>query len=191
MECLLGEREFDNGYIKVSNHLMEMKEIQKMLGTQLGVIGGQAIQSMLYYDMSYIDNLCFLLDRKIHSFRISEKVKKSIQKEFYQELGEEIYESDIRYLDKKSLYNIIYYRMHLLNQTVVIIVQPFSNADMYVRRHIIHLIRTLKRKGIAVIILAVSISDCLFVADKLLLLEEGKILKEYLQESFSNIKLSI
>ena len=30
MECLLGEREFDNGYIKVSNHLMEMKEIQKM-----------------------------------------------------------------------------------------------------------------------------------------------------------------
>jgi ribose transport system ATP-binding protein len=85
---------------------------------------------------------------------------------------------------------LIYYRVHLLNPKIVFVVQPFSNADMYVRRHIIHLIRILKRKGIAVVILAVSISDSFHVADRLLLLEEGTIKEEYFPDTFSQIRIS-
>lgn len=189
--CLCGEKEIEGGFIGINGEVIDKKNLRKKLGNQIAVIGEQAISSMLYYDMSYIDNLCFLLDKKTRKSRISQKVKHSIQKEYYNELGEEVYATDIRDLDKKSLYNIIYYRIHLVNPKIVFIVQPFSNADMYVRRHIAQLIRILKRKGIAVIILAVTISDCLFVADKLLLLEEGIIQKEYLPDTFSHIRLSI
>lgn len=188
---LRGEKELDTGTIEIDGEIIDKKNLKKKGKIYFGIIGGQAIDNMLFYDMSYIDNLSFLLDFKDPHVKMSENVKKSIQREYYKELGEEIYETDIRNLDKKSLYNIVYYRMHLLNPKAVFIVQPFSNADMYVRRHIIHLIRTLKRKGIAVILLAVTISDSLFVADKLLLLENGTVQKEYLQDSFGSIKISI
>ncbi len=191
ISCLRGEYKLEAGTIEISGETIDKKNLKKKSALYFGIIGGQAIDTMLYYDMSYIDNLSCLLDFKSPHVNISEKVKKSIQKEYEDELGSEIYAADIRTLDKKSLYNIIYYRMHLLNPKVVFIVQPFSNADMYVRRHIIHLIRTFKRKGIAVVILAVTISDCLFVADKLLLMEEGCIQNEYLPDSFSNIRINI
>lgn len=191
ISCLRRINKLEAGTIEVNGEIVDKKNLKKKGPLLFGIIGGQAIDTMLYYDMSYIDNLSCLLDFKSPHVNISEKVKKSIQKEYVKELGEEVYTTDIRTLDKKSLYNIIYYRMHLLNPKIVFIVQPFSNADMYVRRHIIHLIRTFKRKGMAVVILAVTISDCLFVADKLLLLEEGSIKKEYLPDTFSSIRINI
>ena len=53
--------------------------------------------------------------------------------------------------------------------------QPFSQADMYLRGRIIELIKMLKEKEIAVVILAVSISDTLKVTDRLLIMEDGKL----------------
>ena len=167
--------------------VIKEKKLSKYLGKEVAIIGEDAIDSMLFYEMNYIDNLCFLIDNKAHKTNITSKIKKSIQMEYYEELGEELYVNDLRLLDKKSLYNLVYYRIHLLNPKVVIIVQPFAKADMYLRRHITHLIRILKRKGIAVIILAVSISDSVFVADSLLLIDDGKIKKTYLPSTFSQI----
>lgn len=146
--------------------------------SQIALIEENPIETMLFYHMSYLDNLCFLLDNKSIKINITSRIRESIRKEYYEELGSEIYETDIRKLNKISLYNLIYYRVHLLNPRAVYIVQPFSNADMYVRRHIIHLIRVLKRKGISVIILAVTISDSHYVADRLILIE-GETTKEY------------
>lgn len=187
---LSGERDSISGIIEFGSKVQDPKKMQKYFESQIAVIGEDALKSMLFYDMSYIDNMCFLLDKKTHSSNITLKVKKSIQREYYEELGDEVYANDLRKLDKNSLYNLIYYRIHLLNPKIVFIVQPFSNADMYLRRHIIHLIRILKRKGIAVVILAVSISDSLHVAERFLLLEEGIIKKEFLRDAFTQIVIN-
>lgn len=187
---LSGERNSISGIIEFGNQVHNLKKVEKHFESQIAVIGKDAIQSMLFYNMSYIDNMCFLLDKKIHSSNITWKVKKSIQGEYHKELGDEVYALDLRKLDKKSLYNLIYYRIHLLNPKIVFIVQPFSNADMYLRLHIIQLIRVLKKKGIAVVILAVSISDSLHVAEKFLLLEEGVIKEEYLRDDFNRIVIN-
>ncbi len=190
IDILSGEQEIEIGAIELGHKVLNPKKMRKYFGSQIAVIGENALNSMLFYDMNYIDNMCFLLDKKTHRSNITGKVKKSIQREYYKELGNEVYTDDLSKLDKNSLYNLIFYRIHLLNPKIVFIVQPFSNADMYVRRHIIHLIRILKRKGIAIVILAVSISDSLYVADKLLLLEEGAIKEEYFPNSFSQIAIN-
>lgn len=187
---LSGEQELALGVIELGHKILNPKKMYRYFGSEIVVIGEDALSSMLFYDMSYINNFCFLLDKKTHRSNITEKVKRSIQLEYYKELGNEVYANDLRELDKKSLYNLIYYRVHFLNPKIVFVVQPFSNADMYVRSHIIHLIRILKRKGIAVVILAVSISDSLYVADRLLLLEEGTIKEEYFPDTFSQIRIS-
>lgn len=187
IQCLCGESELTEGIIELDQKVVTTNNQDKMLHSDIAIIGEEATKSMIFYDLSYIDNLCFLLDHKTNKSQISWKVKKSIQKEFYKELGDDLYKANIRGLDKKSLYNLVYYRIYLLNPQVVFIAQPFSNADMFVRRHIIELIRTLKRKGIAIVILAVSISDSLYVADKLILIENGTKKQEYLPDSFSKL----
>lgn len=185
--CVCGEKEILEGSIYIGGKSIGKKTKRKEWYSKAAIINENPLESMLFYDRSYIDNFCFLLDNKLKHMHISKKVKESIQKEYYNELGEELYEYDLHNLDKHSLYNLVYYRVHLLNPQVVFIMQPFANADMYTRHHIVSLIRGLKRKGMAVVILAVTLSDNVFVADRMILLEEGKPHKEYLPDAFPNI----
>jgi len=187
MELYCENKPFLSGICKYDGQRLKPENYAKYFGKEVVVIGENPIDTMLFYEMSYIDNLCFLLDNKTNKSRITKKIKMSIQLEYDKELGEELYANNIHELSKTSLYNLVYYRIHLLNPKLVLLIQPFAKADMYLRRHIIHLIRILKRKEIAVIILAVSISDCLYVADKLLLLEEGKVKETYYPDTFSQI----
>lgn len=185
-----GEKELLDGSVYIGGKSIEKKIKRKEWYSKAAIINENPLESMLFYDRSYIDNFCFLLDNKLQNIQITKKVKESIQKEYFDELGEELYEYDLHNLDKLSLYNLVYYRVQLLNPQVVFIIQPFANADMYTRHHIVSLIRGLKRKGMAVVILAVTLSDNLFVADRMILLEEGKPSKEYLPDAFPNIDYS-
>lgn len=85
---------------------------------------------------------------------------------------------DIRSLDPKALYNIIYYRVLLNNPEIVVILHPFFGADMYLRLHIAHLIQKLKERGITILLLAMHMTDTLAVSDQLLVIENGRLTKE-------------
>jgi len=142
------------------------------------------IETMLFKDMSYIRNLCFLIDKKRHPIRLTKQVIKSVIREYEPIVGQEIHETDIMNLKVESLYNLIYYRVHLCRPKMVICVQPFAGADMYLRIRIVELIQQLKRKGITVVILAVNIADSLVVADKVILMEKGRFQAEYASHEF-------
>lgn len=161
------------------------------LGKKVCFIQENPIQTMLFYERSYLYNLCFLLDRKLpdHFWR-SKNIRNSIIQEYEPLLGKDIYADDIRNLTPKSLYNLVYYRVHLYNPKVVFCMQPFSGADMYLRHHVIQLIDQLRKKGITVVILAVSISDCLTVADRLIVVEQGKLRDKYDSEKFPLFRAS-
>lgn len=157
----------------------------------IAVIVENATENMLFDNLSYVENLYFLIDPKLKSVKNKAKVLKSIINEYENIVGQEIYEADISKLSLTSLYNLVYYRIHLYKPKVVFCLQPFSGADMYLRKHIADLIRELKRKGIAVIILAVSISDTLTIADRFLVIENGSIVKEFSKEEFPSIRLMV
>ena len=79
----------------------------------------------------------------------------------------------------------------LLVGIIVFCVQPFYDADMYLRKHIIALISKLKQKGITVVILAVNLEDSLVVADRLIIIENGQFRKEYDRSVFHHIAPAI
>lgn len=191
IKVFTGEEPMDTGFIQMGDRRVHENMSGREWFSQIAVIEENPIETMIFYHMNYIDNLCFLLDNKSRRIHVTNRVKRSIKKEYFHELGEELYENNLSKLEKTSLYNLIYYRIHLLNPKMVFIVQPFSHADMYVRRHTLHLIRVLKRKGIIVIILAVTISDSLYVADKFILLENGEKKREYVPDEFGDISYYI
>ncbi len=104
-------------------------------------------------------------------------------------LGKEVKSRNILELDKVSLYNLVYYRIHLLNPKLVFIVQPFSKTDLRTRYYIVSLIRVLKEAGIAVIILTSSIADAERVVDRLCVVENGSKKKEYKAGEFEKARM--
>lgn len=187
LQLMNGEQRQKYGTIIWNGRIFTKRAARKALENGIAVIMENAVQNMLFDNLSYAENLYFLVDKKIRGPSRS-KVLKSIISEYKGIVGEEIYEKDIKELDLTSSYNLVYYRIHLYKPKLVFCVQPFSGADMYLRKHIADLIRELKRKGISVIILAVNISDTLTIADRFLVIEQGSIVKEFPKEEFASIR---
>lgn len=187
MELMTGDLVPDEGKLLLDGE--DFLKNTRQLGKSLCFIKENPIQSMLLPEMSYIDNLCFPLDRKQPLLWLDSRIKKGVVQEYAPLIGEDIYATDITYLSPLSLYNLIYYRVHLYHPKVVICAQPFAGADMYLRHHLIHLINELRARKITVIILAVSLSDSLKVADRLLTIEQGRLNKEYSSEEFRLLRM--
>lgn len=182
LELMMGEMKPLSGNILLDGCCCTNKP--SLIKKEVCIIQENPIQSMLFQEMSYIDNLCFLVDKKQPYPWINNNMRRSIIQEYEKLAGEDIYVNDISNLSPASLYNLIYYRVHLYHPKVVFCVQPFSGADMYLRHHLVDLINQLREKKITVIILAVNLSDSLVVADRLMVIEQGKLQKEYGSSEF-------
>lgn len=191
LELMNGELNPYQGKILYNDHEYSNRISKKALENGIAVIVEDATRKMIFYNLSYVDNLYLLIDKKMNKNILNRKIKKSIMSEYEGIVGDEIHAKDLSRLELTSLYNLVYYRIHLYNPSIVFCVQPFSGADMYLRKHIADLIRELKRKGITVVILAVNISDTLTVADRLLVIEQGSVVKEYTKEEFGAIRAMI
>lgn len=181
------QKEFTEYLLYNHGHLKDLYEItdtsshqnyENHIGCQIAVIGENPLASMLFYDMNYIDNLCFRMESKIKRINISRTVKESIQREYHSIIGDDIYASSLDGLSSNSLYNLIYYRVALINPKAVFIIQPFYNTDIYLKKHILELIHMLQEKRIAVIILSADLLDSITIANRRLTLEEGSVRPE-------------
>lgn len=159
----------------------------KIIRNGVAFIGEEPIKNMIFKEMSYMDNLCFLIDRKKKGISLNRRIRKSIANEYEPLVGKDIYSRDISNLSLESLYNLIYYRIHLYNPKIVFCLQPFYGADMYLRKHIINLINELKKRGITVIIIGITLEDSLILGDHLIVIEEGKVRNEYDRKEFKYI----
>ena len=83
---------------------------------------------MLFSEMSYLDNLCFSLDWRFPTLWMSRRIKRSILREYEPLIGKDIHAQDITHLSPYSLYNLVYYRIHLYHPKVVFLMQPFAGA---------------------------------------------------------------
>ena len=179
MQLMNGELRQYSGDVFFENTVYTEKQARQAIASGVAFIEENPIETMLFKEMNYINNLCFLVDKKQNPVALNRRIMKSIIHEYEPIVGTDIYETNIMNLKLKSLYDLIYYRIHLCNPKIVFCVQPFAGADMYLRRHLIELINQLKRKKITVVVLGVRIADSLVIADKLILLEKGGFSSEY------------
>lgn len=184
MQLMNGNMRKQSGAIFFENTIYTEKKARRAIANGVAFIEEDPIKTMLFKEMSYIDNLCFLVDKKQNPVRLGKRIIKSIIHEYEPIVGKDIYESNIMNLKLKSLYDLIYNRIHLCNPKIIFCVQPFAGADMYLRRHIIDLINQFKKKKITVIVLGVRLADSLVIADKLIILEKGEFTSEYPSSQF-------
>ncbi len=178
VEIFSGLNQPIGGELLLDNRPINPINAENLLLNKVVFIPENPIRKILFYHMSYLDNLTFLMDRKLNKSFINRSIVRSIKEEYRSLVGSHVEVRDLTELDARSLYDLVYFRIHIFNPKVVFIMQPFSDADMYLRARIIELINMLKTRGVTVIILAVNLSDTLTVSDRLLVMEDGA-LKNY------------
>lgn len=178
VEIFSGLNQPIGGELLLDNRPINPINAENLLLNKVVFIPENPIRKILFYHMSYLDNLTFLMDRKLNKSFINRSIVRSIKEEYRSLVGSHVEVRDLTELDARSLYDLVYFRIHIFNPKVVFIMQPFSDADMYLRARIIELINMLKTRGVTVIILAVNLSDTLTVSDRLLVMEDGS-LKNY------------
>ena len=167
--------------------LIDGKRINYEMGGDVAVIQELPTKTMLFNELSFVDNLCFLLDRRFPEIWYSNSLKDGIREEYAKILGDVAFDSRINDLKEIQKYNLVYFRISLQMPKVVFCMQPFRQADVELRKHIIELMHMFLNQGIALVILTVNVLDSLSIADKLIHIHTDKPAELFTHEEFSSI----
>ena len=181
---LSGEKKAEQGHIRIGD-----VEFRQKPDRRIAIIQEVPVQTMLFSNLSYLDNLCFTLDHRFHDVWLTNKIKKSLRQEYAELLGEEVFDLRVEELSHKQKYDLIYMRILVQNPKVVFCVQPFKRAEVSIRIHVWELLERFLDKGIAVVILAVNLADSLALADRLIRVGKGRKREEYGRNEFGNLQV--
>lgn len=179
---LSGGRQPEAGSIAVGGAAFSQRN-----GRDIAVIQQQPAQTMLFPDLSYMDNLCFTLDHRLKNIWRRIAPRHSVRHELAPLLGAGVFDKPVETLTQKEKYDLVYTRVLLQRPRVAVCVQPFMNADVEQRMQIWTLMERLLEKGIAVLILAVNLADSLSLADRLIRVRDGKVQAVYGREDFASL----
>lgn len=151
---------------------------------QTMVIPEHPVDDFLFLDFSAIDNLSIGFSRKAPKMWFRKKTIKSLKNEYRNVLGNVLNMNNLHNATMSELYRLIYYKAIAYNPKVLIVFQPFANADMYLRLDIIGYLNNIRERGITVIIMAVSISDTRFISDRMIVVNDGCVSDEISSDSY-------
>jgi ribose transport system ATP-binding protein len=153
--------------------LIDGRPAAPCIGESIAIIQEIPTESMLFNELSYMDNLCFMLDRRLPEIWRDQGVRDGVRREYAALLGDGVFDERIESLSQLQKYELVYTRIAIQKPKAVFCVQPFRRADMGLRTHILELIKRLTDKGVAVVILAVNLSDSQFSANRLISVRKG------------------
>ena len=145
----------------------------------------QPVSTFLFPHLSVLDNLCFTLDHKLRSFRSMKQIKRAVADDLYPLLGEAVYAQSLDDLTERQLYDIIYQRILIQNPSFICVMQPLASVDQAMRLRLLSYFDSFRAKGITVCIPCFMLADSLEIADRLLVIKDGKIDRESLRSDFS------
>ena len=180
LSIIVGERTPKCGEVLVGGRAMPPLSD----GGDVALIQELPTTAMLFNELNYIDNLCFLLDRRMPEVWRTQSVRDGIRREYASLLGEDVFYKRVDMLSEAQKYELVYTRVAIGRPKAVVCVQPFRLADMELRMHIWRLIRRLLDNGMAVVILAVNLADSLSLADKLVRIRKGRPDEVYTRGEF-------
>lgn len=181
---LSGEKRGEQGQMWIGQELLGKRPDRR-----IAVVQELPVQTMLFPNLSYLDNLCFTLDHRFRGVWCRNKIRESLRREYAELLGTEVFDMPVEELNQRQKYDLIYTRILLQNPKVVFCVQPFKRAEVSIRIHVWELLERFLAKGIAVVILAVNLADSLALADRLIQVGKGREMQEYERKDFKNLSV--
>jgi ribose transport system ATP-binding protein len=142
---------------------------------------------LVFPSLSYLDNLTIRAGDKVKGFYRRHRYEESLAAEFRSKVGNVVDVKNVSSLTQEQLYDLLYWRVDLDNPLLLCVVQPFAGLAMYQRIRLLTHLSRLLAKGISIIILALSLSDSLRIASRLVLLDGGVVKHEFIPSQFEQV----
>ena len=139
--------------------MIERLQTETVKDDKAAIIQESPTESMMFHGLSYMDNLCMSLSRRMGNIWKNNRIRGSIRREYEELLGEEAFDTKVEDLSEKQKYQLIYSRVMLQNPQIVYCIKPFKGADLAHRIHIWKLLERLLDCGITVVDISLNLSD--------------------------------
>lgn len=189
-ELIKGGERAEGGRIFYDGQLLDERP-GDFLDSGIAVIPEDPTEKAIFKELTYMENLTFLLDKKLKGQHIKRAYLRSVREEYRGLSGGLIDETNIMALEAKELYHLVYLRVHLFRPRLAVCVRPLAKGDMFCRRQVTRCIQELKNLGVSVLLLTASISDCLDVSERLLVVRGGRAEAEYDESAFLKLSHSV
>lgn len=143
---------------------------------------------LVFNQLSLLDNLLFTADHKLKRLWLRGKHRRALGREMEDSFGSDLDGRDPYMAQRDARLSLVYQRLVLQNPSFLCVVQPFASVDMYQRIQLISFFDLFKKKGASVLILAVTLSDTLQIADRLLVMKDGTVERELLRSEFAQYR---
>ncbi len=159
ISLLTGEIEPESGEMLLASSRYRPTGLWDAIKKGICFIDEDPIGSMLFYDMSVLDNLMFSMSNKVSGLWFHKKYRRSLMKYLEPIFGREALESPMSKLEPAMLQKLVYTKWLLYMPKLIVCKKPFSAVDVHMRQVTFQLIDAFLKKGIAVIILTSNTSE--------------------------------
>lgn len=156
---LSGERKPSAGIILASGKPYRAKNLWEALNQKVAFVVENPTETMLFPDLTAIENLCFPTSRKTRYFWMNPVYMASCMREYESYFDEGVLKRYPDELSNEDLQKLIYCRWHLYNPKAVVCIKPFSSVEKSLEEISAFFIGLMLKKGIAVLILASNASE--------------------------------
>lgn len=162
IDLLKGAAKPSSGYIYYQNRMYRAKDAAAAVHQGICFIEECAYDTMLFYNMSVVENMGIPCCEKIRHFWMFPKFSDSIVKQMKNKMGKMTLNSQLKNQKSYTLLQIVYYKWLLYFPKVIVCINPFTDVDIYMRERAIDMIHRYRERGIAVII----VTSNYYTADK-------------------------
>jgi ribose transport system ATP-binding protein len=147
-------------------------------GSRISFISESPTRSMIFGEMSCMDNLCMRMAERAPSLWLGSASRRIIMDDYREMTGDDIDADPADGLPAESLYRLVYLREYIYRPQLLVLEKPFLETDVRLRHLILSLITMFRDRGTSILILDSSMSDSGVVADRTLSVAGGRVTGE-------------
>ena len=175
LPILQGECGFEAGKILLDGSEYSFQSVHQSIRDGIAFIEARPMEEMLFADMTVLDHMTFMIQRKKKKYLLRKKYRKMTWHLMEGIFTEEELMKKTYMVSEECKLKLLYYRWIFIRPKVLVCIKPFSSVDFQMRQITINLLKEVLKSGIAVIIITNQIAEAYTMEGKNITFHNGTI----------------
>ena len=171
--ALFGARKHDAGEVRINSIPLQINSPADAIAAGIGYMPEDRKETGLFLEMSVAQNV---VGARLEHFREQESISEDFRKRL--RIACRSVRQPVQNLSGGNQQKVVLAKWLLVNPKVLIVDEPTRGVDVGAKAEVHLLLRELARKGTAVIVISSDLPEILAVADRILVMREGRITGE-------------
>lgn len=192
LEAVFGARHLDQGEIRINGKVVRIDSPQEAMAQRIAYLPSERKLDGLLLDHSVADNIILAsIDHRLGALKLNLKKEYSIADKWIEELSIKTPSkmAEVQNLSGGNQQKVVLAKALETEPDILLLNEPTRGIDVGAKIEIYNLIEQLCAKGIAVVMISSEIPEIMGIADRIVVVCEGRVTGELNRDAFSSEKL--